>query len=85
MTTISFKADDELKEKLDLLAHKKGINTSACIKLILTKGINGELVEISENGLTLAEELRIAASDANDKTFGPFKSARALVKALKKK
>ena len=84
MITVSFKADGDFKKKLDLLAKKKGINTSAYIKLILTKGVNGELTELTENGLTVEEELRVIKSDQEDPVFGPFKSAKSLMKALKK-
>jgi len=83
MATVSFKADDEFKKKLDLIAQKKGINTSAYIKLVLTKEITGELSGVTENGLTVAEELNILDSAANDKVFGPFKSTKDLMKALR--
>ncbi len=83
MATISFKAEDGLKQKLEALADKKGINTSAYIKLILTEKINGELVMVTENGLTVEEELRIVASDKNDKVSGPFKTTKSLMKALR--
>lgn len=85
MVTISFKADEHLKEKLDVLAQKNGINTSAYIKLILTKGITGELSHLTENGLTVAEELAILESGQEDRVYGPFKTAKATSKALKKK
>lgn len=84
MSTISFKADEDLNKKLKALAKKKGITTSAYIKLILTKGINGELVEITENGLTVAEELQILESDKIDKTYGPFSTPKSVMAALKK-
>lgn len=84
MTTISFKADETLKEKLNVLAKKKGVNTSAYIKLVLTKGINEDLSEITENGLTVAEELQILSSDAQGKVHGPFKTAKSFIKALRK-
>lgn len=84
MPTISFKADDDFKNSLEFLAQKKGINTSAYIKLLLTKELKIELVEITENGLTVAEELEILASDKNDRTFGPFATAKSTIKALKK-
>ena len=84
MTTVSFKADDEFKTHLDALAKKKGINTSAYIKLILTKEINGELSEVTENGLTVAEELEILDSATHDKTSGPYKTPKSLLQALKK-
>lgn len=84
MSTISFKADDTFKQKLELLAKKKGINTSAYIKLVLTKGVNGDLVELTENGLTVAEEFAIIKSAEEDKVYGPFKDAASVMKALKK-
>lgn len=82
MATISFKADDDFKKKLDTLAKNKGINTSAYIKLVLTKGVKTDLSEITENGLTVAEELEILESEANDKVYGPFHSAKEVMKAL---
>lgn len=84
-TTVSFKADIELKRKLQLLAKKKGINTSSCIKLILTKGINDELLSVTENGLTLKEEMDILESDKNDKIYGSFATVKSLMKVLKGK
>lgn len=84
MTTISFKADETLKEKLHALAKKKGVNTSAYIKLVLTKGVQEDLSEITENGLTVAEELQILSSDSNGAVHGPFKTAKSFMKALKK-
>ena len=85
MATISFKADDDFKKKLDTLAKSKGINTSAYIKLLLTKEVKHELSELTENGLTVAEELDILDSAANDTVKGPFTNAKDLMKALKKK
>ena len=84
MATISFKSDDNLKRKIEALAEKNGINTSAYIKLILNRAVNGELVEMTENGLTVAEELGILQSEREDKVFGPHKSAKSLMTALKK-
>ncbi|MBI4235532.1 hypothetical protein HY604_04500 [Candidatus Peregrinibacteria bacterium] len=84
MTTVSFKADNELKNKLEFLAKKKGINTSAYIKLILTKGMDDDLISMTENGLTLQEEVEILNSDKDDHVYGPFSDAKSLMKALKK-
>lgn len=85
MAVVSFKTNDEFKHKIEMLAQKNGINTSAYIKLILTTAVNGELVEVTENGLTIAEELAIKKSDAQDIVAGPFKSAKSLIRALKTK
>ena len=82
MATLSFKSDDQLKKNIGLLAQKKGINTSAYIKLILTKEVNNELSEITENGLTVAEELEILSSLKKDKKYGPFKTAKDFMKSL---
>lgn len=84
MATVSFKADDQFKSLLETLAEQKGINTSAYIKLVLTRGVKEELVELTENGLTTAEELEILAHEKKDKVYGPFKTMGALMKALKK-
>ena len=83
MATISFKADDDFKKKLDVIAQQKGINTSAYIKLILTKEVKNELTEMTENGLTVGEELQILEA-AKGKMYGPFSSTKELMKALKK-
>lgn len=84
MTTISFKAEEQLKIKLESLAEKKGINMSAYIKLLLTKEVKNELQEMTENGLTVAEELEILRSEKEDKVYGPFKTTKSLMRALKK-
>lgn len=82
MATLSFKSDDELKKNISLLAKKKGINTSAYIKLILTKEVNNELSEITENGLTVAEELQILSSIKKDKKYGPFTTVKDFMNSL---
>ena len=68
MTTISFKAKDDLKQKLSLLAERKGINLSAFIKLLLTEALNEELNRITENGMTVGEELELLMMDAEGDT-----------------
>lgn len=45
MTTITFKADKKFKTTLDQIAKMKGINTSAYIKLVLTKSIKHDIAE----------------------------------------
>lgn len=82
MTTLSFKAQDELKEKLTLLAGKKGINVSAMIKLLLTEALNEELGRVTKNGMTVAEELAILHSLKNEKAKGPFDGVMALKKRI---
>ena len=84
MATVSFKADDNLKKILDTLAKKKGINTSAYIKLVLKKGVDDDLAEITKNGLTVAEEMEILAADTDSKVHGPYKTAKSAINALKK-
>ncbi len=84
MPTMSFKTDVAFRDTLQALARKKGVNTSAYIKLLLTQEITQELATVTQNGLTIAEEMRILHSDAHDKTVGPFTSAKKLFAALKK-
>ena len=43
-----------------------------------------ELSEITENGMTGAQELEILDSDRNDPVYGPFESLEALMEALNK-
>ena len=82
---MSFKTEEDFKKKLEMLAKKSGINTSAYIKLVLTKNLNKEMSEITENGMTIAEEYAILHADANDETYGPFSSVGDLIKDLKKR
>jgi len=84
MTTLSFKAKDDLKQILTLLAERKGINVSAFIKLLLTEALNKELSRLTENGITLAEELTILESDMNNEVSGPFTTVSQLNKSLTK-
>ena len=84
MPTISFKADVKFRDTVQTLAQKKGINTSAYIKLLLTKEMNNALSEITENGLTVDEEMRLLHEDAHDQEFGPFTTTKGLMRALKK-
>ena len=62
MTTISFKAQDDLQKTLAFLAKKKGINLSALIKLLLTEALNEELSEAWPN-ITVQKEPK---SDAKE-------------------
>lgn len=57
MSTIAFRADDEMKMKLEHIAKNKGINLSALVKLYLTTALKKDLNEMTENGMTVAEEL----------------------------
>ena len=82
MTTISFKAEDDLQSKLYALARLMGINISACIKLLLTKSLRQELLQIKENGLTVAEELEILLRHNSGKRSGPFTDIASLKKSL---
>ncbi len=82
MPTISFKADDEFKKNLDWLAKHNGINVSAYIKLNLTKIIKKDMSEITVNGFTVAEEMRIL-EDVKDETYsGPFNTVKELMNHL---
>jgi hypothetical protein len=69
MTTIAFRSDESLRGKLEHLAKYKGINLSALIKLYLTKAVKTDLSEVTENGITVAQELEILAAQA-DGTHG---------------
>ena len=83
MTTISFKAEQDFKQTLEQLARSKGINTSAYLKLVLTEVMQKELSRVTENGFTVAEELRILAA-SKEPTSGPFHSVSELIADLEK-
>jgi post-segregation antitoxin (ccd killing protein) len=82
MATISFKSDEEFKYKLGLLAKERGVNMSAYIKLLLTEAIQKELSRVTENGMTVAEELTILHSSRYDEVEGPFSTAEEFMKSL---
>lgn len=82
MSTISFKADAGLKRQIETLAKRRGVNTSAYIKLLLTEMLAEELARVTENGLTMAEEMDILRSTAKDVTYGPFTRTKDLLAAL---
>lgn len=81
MTTLSFKAPDDLRTLLTALAGRKGVNVSAYIKLLLTEAIEGELHRVTENGITIAEELAVLESDATDDVV-KFSNIQAVKRAL---
>jgi predicted transcriptional regulator len=83
MSTIAFRADDELRMKLEHIAKNKGVNLSALIKLYLTTALKKDLNEITENGMTVAEELELLAMDAEGDT-GKTYSVDEYIKYLKK-
>lgn len=85
MATISFKADTELRNNIGVLAKQKGINVSAYIKLLLTRDITDELSRITENGMTVAEEMRLLHVAEHGEFLGPFSSVKSLMRALKNK
>lgn len=85
MATITFKAEDDFKKKLEAVAGHRGINVSAYIKLCLTKEVRTDLSEITENGMTVAEELEILRSDTEDPTYGPFETVEELMESLNSK
>lgn len=82
MSTIAFRADDELKMKLEHIAKNKGINTSALIKLYLTTALKKDLNEITENGMTVAEELELLAMGEEGGDGKIYDSVEDLIKDL---
>lgn len=57
---LQVKVDSWLKDDLELLANYKGISISSFVKLTLTEGVrNGKRKLITENGLTVAEEMEL--------------------------
>jgi hypothetical protein len=83
MSTIAFRADDELRMKLECIAKNKGINVSALIKLYLTTALKKDLNEITENGMTVAEELELLAMREEGGDGKVYKSAEDYIKHLK--
>lgn len=82
MSTIAFRADDELKMKLEHIAKNKGINTSALIKLYLTTALKRDLNEITENGMTVAEELELLVMDEEGSDGKIYDNVDELIKDL---
>ena len=61
---------------------ERSINLSALIKLYLTKEIKKDLNEVTENGMTVAEELELLAMAEEGSTGEVFHSADELIKHL---
>lgn len=82
MTTIAFRVDETLKKQLEHLAKYKGINLSALIKMYLTEVSKRDLNRITENGMTVAEELEILmmAEEGGDGKI--YDSAKEYIKSL---
>lgn len=83
MPTMSFKTDVAFRDTIQTLAEKKGINTSAYIKLLLTKEVTNELSALTPNGMTVAEEMRIIHSHTHDDVSGPFTTTKSLLRGLR--
>ena len=82
MTTIAFKAEDVLKQALEKLSKLKGISLSALIKMYLTTELKKELSQITENGMTLAEELDILLTLEEGSEGKEYKDVESLIKYL---
>lgn len=73
MSTIAFRVDENLKRELEHLAKRNGISLSALIKMYITKAKNRDLNELTENGMTVSEELELLVMDSekfDGKTYG---------------
>lgn len=82
MPTVSFKADEKFTTTVKALASRSGINVSAFMKMLLTRGIDEEMSRVTSNGFTVAEELGILATHAREKTSKNHSSAASLIAAL---
>lgn len=82
MLTIAFRSDEELKKQLQHLAKLKGINLSALIKLYLKQSIKKDLNEITENGMTVAEELELLMAKEEGDDGKVYHSVGDLMKDL---
>lgn len=82
MTTIAFRLDEQLKKKLTSIAKNKGINLSALIKMYLTQSVKRDLNEITENGMTVAEELELLAQAEEGSTGEIYNNVEDFIKSL---
>jgi len=82
MTTIAFRANEEVRKQLEAIAKNKGINLSAVIKLYLTQGIKSGLNEITINGMTVAEELELLAQAKDGGTGEIYDNVEDFIKSL---
>lgn len=85
MTTIAFKAEDSFKKKLHYLARYKGINDSALIKLLLTSSIKEELSIVTQNGMTVAEELELLMMKEEGTTGKIYHTPEDFIRAMYEK
>ena len=82
MTTIAFRANESMKQELEHLAKRKGINLSALIKMYLTEVSRRDLNQITENGMTVAEELEILMAIEEGGDGKVYDSAEEYIKSL---
>lgn len=82
MTTVAFKAEEKFKKTLHYLAHYKGINDSALIKLLLTSSLKEELAKTTVNGITVAEELELLIMKEEGTTGKVYSTPTAFLRAM---
>lgn len=59
MSVIAFRTNQAMQQKLKRLAKQKGVNVSSLIKVYLTYALRANLDEITENGMTVFEEMEL--------------------------
>ena len=82
MTTIAFRAAEKMNQQLENLAKYKGINKSALIKLQLTQFLKEELNKVTENNMTVAEELEILMAMEEGGDGKVYNSVEDYIKSL---
>lgn len=82
MSIIAFRPEKDLKHQLEHLARHKGINLSALIKMYLKQAVIKDLNEVTENGMTVAEELELLVMRAEGGTGKVYYGVDEYLKSL---
>jgi antitoxin component of RelBE/YafQ-DinJ toxin-antitoxin module len=82
MATVAFKTEESFKDTLSRLAKLKGITLSALIKLYLTASVKKELSVVTENGLTMAEEIEVLIREQEGRAGKIYESSDTFFDAL---
>lgn len=88
--TIQIRIEKSLKQKADLLFSEMGLDLPTAIRIFLTKVVSTRKIPfelsapLTENGFTEEFEDIVSKAIKEDKRFGPFDSADALIADLDK-
>lgn len=88
---IQIRVDQKLKKQADLIFEDLGLDTPTAIRLFLKKVVTSKSIPFelkstrTDNGFTPEFEEEILRVSSDEKSIGPFKSAKEAIAELHKK